>query len=213
MQNRYNILQSGFITLENPLLLTPKSRESEFEFDAYILNKPLSDNENLFFYHKGVEELYEDYCKNTAAYACLEKQEAFILVALDAFSKLTFASWIALQNENPRITELHYEFIIDTLKFIQGHGRRMSIETWGLIIDKDNLFDKKMAKKFKLDEFFNASAGAYDVLEGSDVPLYNLPYKMADLLKIWLTRPMGFNDFVMTVSLIFGKRNSRKNEV
>ena len=72
MQNRYNILQSGFISLENKLLVTPQANDSDLEFDAYILNKPYKGNENLYFYNKGVAEVYKEYNNDQRVSASFE---------------------------------------------------------------------------------------------------------------------------------------------
>jgi len=212
MQNRYNILQSGFISLENKLLVTPQANDSDLEFDAYILNKPYKGNENLYFYNKGVAEVYKEYNNDQRVSASFEFQEKAILSFMNALGTKTFAEWIELQNENVYLTTLHEKFIIDTLNFIAGEGRAMSAESWDLIIDKNNSFNKNSASKFDISKRFNSkdiifeTTGYYS--ERTKVPL--IPYNLPAMLQLWITRPLGFSDFIVTSNIIFGKKTDSK---
>jgi hypothetical protein len=212
MQNRYNILQSGFISLENKLLVTPQANSSDLEFDAYILNKPYKDNENLYFYNKGVAEVFSEYNDDQIVSTSFAFQEKAILSFMYALGTRTFAEWIELQNENVHLSALHEKFINDTLNFIAGDGRSMSADSWDLIIDKNNSFNKNSAGKFDISKRFTPK----DFLierdgywpEHTKVPL--IPYNLPTMLQIWISRPLGFSDFLVTSNIIFGKKTDSK---
>lgn len=211
MQSRYNVLQSGFISTENPMLATPGTKESDIEFDAYILNKPQKDNSNLFFYHKGIEQVYSEYNKNQRLAASFEFQEKAILAFMNALGSLNFATWCALQNDNPFLSDMHVRFIKDTAGFIAGLGRQVQPESWMLILDRNNSFSKTIGQKIDIATIFRSQKyGAFVPYPAKlDDPL-NIPVETALLLNQWFSRPQGFADFMVTSKIIFGKQSTQK---
>jgi hypothetical protein len=206
MQNRYNILQSGFLSLENKQLLTPQAVNQDLEFDAYILNKPYKDTENLFFYHKAISDLFDEYNADYRNSANFAFQEKFLIAFIDALSTQTFAQWIDLQFNNARLSEIHVKFLIDTLNFIRGMGRCISVDSWQLLIDKDNPYNKAAASKIELSDYFDSKDFIYE----NSLKLDKIPYNLPLTLQCWITQPMGFSDLVVTADIIFGKKEKSK---
>lgn len=203
MQNRYNLLQSGFLSLENKLLVTPQRQDSDLEFDAYILNKPYKNGDNVYFYHKGLDEIYKEYLADQRVSVKFDFQEKAILSFMDALSVNTFAEWVALQNNNPHLSSMHYRFILDTIAFMLGKGRSISADSWELLIDKDNVYSKKMAEKFNISTLFdNRNTGTF---------FDKLPFNLPAMLQCWISKPMGFSDFMVTAGIIFGQKAVRKS--
>lgn len=211
MQNRYNVLQSGFISTENPMLATPGTKDSDVEFDAYILNKPQKDTDNLFFYHKLVEQVYSEYNKNQNLAASFEFQEKAVLAFMNALGSLNFATWCALQNDNPFLSDMHVRFIKDTAGFIAGLGRQVQPESWMLILDRNNSFSKTIGQKIEMSTIFKSQTkDSYVLYPKSTQDHLNIPVETALLLKSWFSRPQGFADFMVTLKIIFGKQSTQK---
>lgn len=206
MQNRYNILQSGYLSLENKQLITPQAMNQDLEFDAYILNKPYKDTENLFFYHKAITDLFEEYNTDFRIAANFAFQEKVILAFIDALSVQTFAQWIDLQFENPKLSEMHSKFLVDTLNFIKGKGRSMSVDSWQLLIDKDNPYNKASATKIQISDYFKAT----DFIYSNHLEMDKIPYSLPLTLQCWIRQPMGFSDLMVTADIIFGRKDQSK---
>lgn len=211
MQSRYNVLQSGYISTENPMLATPGTKDNDIEFDAYILNKPQKDNANLFFYHKLVEQVYSDYNKDQRLAKSFEFQEKAISAFMNALGSLNFATWCALQNDNPFLSDLHVRFIKDTACFIAGLGRQVQPESWMMILDRNNFFSKNIGQKIEISKIFKSQTKDTFVLyPSSTMDNLNIPVETALLLNRWFSRPQGFADFMVTSKIIFGKQSPLK---
>jgi hypothetical protein len=131
---------------------------------------------------------------------------------MNALGTQTFAEWIDLQNENIYLNSLHEKFINDTLNFIAGEGRSVSAESWSLLIDKNNYFNKNSASKFNIAKRFSSNdyiieRNGYDP-EYTTFPL--IPYNLPTMLQLWITRPLGFSDFIVTSNIIFGRKTDLK---
>lgn len=70
------------------------------------------------------------------------------------------------------------DFIIDTMEFIDGAPRQMSIETWFTLLDRKPVQRRKNVKK--------------------------VPRMSKNYIGKWLRRPNGFQDLVFTFMVLFG---------
>lgn len=74
------------------------------------------------------------------------------------------------------------DFLVDTLEFINGDNRSLSIETWG------NYLDQKAKTPAKVP----------------DDRRINVSYAGNNYIEKWLRRPNGFSDLASTVIIMFG---------
>lgn len=200
MLDQYTILQSGFISESNPKLVRPNSEPSDTSFDAYILNKASLINNNIYFYHKGVESIYDDFKKDSRLLGNFGFREKAIMEFYDAVGKAFMNLWIIQQRNNPHLTELHGEFLLDMLSFVNTGVRRVQPENWELIISKDNFFNKKPYTPITSIEISKTNS-FISVANSSST---NIDSFVAD----WISKPMGFSDFLVTIGTIFGIRTS-----
>ncbi len=196
MPERFSVLQSGFISADNKNLVRPEDNgASGLEFDAYILNHPHSERGGEYFYHVGVDELYSKYCADQRVILDFDFREKYILAFYDALVLRSFMDWATLQNDQPHLSTLHTKFLLDTLSFVATGQREMQPESWDLLIDKSNNFDKSIGSKIDSSIF---------VARGM------IPNNIVEFLQLWHYRPMGFADFVVTTGIIFARREGRK---
>ncbi len=200
MITKNNVLQSGFICPENANLVRPTDKESDLEFDAYILNKPYQNSDNIYYYHRQLDSLYTEYKKDQRLSLDFDFREKVIMAVMDAIHTPTLAQWVDMQNSNPRLSSLHSAFVDDMLKFITGKQRSVQPESWELLIDKNNTYDKKTYKKTDIRNYFTVN---YQV--------DRVPMNLSGTLSNWLSRPMGFSDMIVTMGIIFSEQKGNKN--
>ena len=194
MLDKYSILQSGFLSLGNPKLTRPTEQPSDMSFDAYILNKSFNIDTNVYFFHSALDHLYKEYKKDQRLSLDFDFREKVFIEFYDAIGMSTLEAWIDIQVNNPNLSVLHSKFLIDMLMFISGRTRTIQPENWELIISKDNSFNKSPFVKIKTSEFFNRDKGL-------------IPGPIDEVLLDWISKPMGFSDFIVTIGIIFGRKN------
>ncbi len=196
MLDRYNVLQSGFICIENKKLKRPNYKDEDLEFDSYILNKPQRHDDNVYFYHSGIDYYYQEYKNDQRKALNFDFREKFLLEVFDALANTSLADWVYMQNENSNLTELHREFVLDMLNFIIAGKRKVSPESWDLLITKDNVYDKRHYTAIDLKDYFKAPSTSGD----------RIPISAVGTVQTWLSKDMGFSDMIVTMGTIFGKR-------
>lgn len=200
MITKNNVLQSGFICPENANLVRPTDKESDLEFDAYILNKPYQNSDNIYYYHRQLDSLYTEYKKDQRLSLDFDFREKVIMAVMDAVHTPTLAQWVDMQNSNPRLSSLHSAFVEDMLKFITGKQRSVQPESWELLIDKNNTYDKKTYKKIDIRNYFTVN-----------YQTDRAPMNLSGTLSKWLSRPMGFSDMIVTMGVIFSEQKGNKS--
>ena len=200
MITRENVLQSGFITPENVNLVRPSDKESDLEFDAYILNKPYQSSDNIYYYHRQVDSLYSEYKNNQKLSLDFDFREKTIMAVMDAIGSPTLMQWVDVQNKNPRLSKMHGMFLEDMLNFIAGKRRSVQAESWELLIDKNNTYDKKTFEKIDVRKYFSMRP-----------ELGKIQINLSATLSSWLSQPMGFSDMIVCMGIVFGKQEGNKS--
>lgn len=101
-----------------------------------------------------------------------------------------FGQWIDAQQENPNISQTAYDMIADTLDFISGKARTISVQTRFAIMNTES------------------ANGAYNrSVEGRrSTPLRDhMRFPSNEFMYRWVNQPDGFSDMLCTTNLIFGK--------
>lgn len=110
-------------------------------------------------------------------------------VAVRLFSN-NFSRWAADQITNPFVHGYNYDFLIDTLRYLTGEQRYMSIRSWEGLVSEHRL-------------------GPYGYENHDEsVPralLASLPNDLASILSVWCGKPQGFEDLLKTLNLCFGR--------
>jgi hypothetical protein len=100
-----------------------------------------------------------------------------------------FATWLKDQQQNPQIVGFNQEFLKDTLNFIHGKDRVMSVTTWTDLLGDTGTLGKAV----------NASS-----LNPSQV-LLGRGETTIQILQAWVSRPNGVEDLMQTLYLLFGQ--------
>lgn len=106
-------------------------------------------------------------------------------VAMSLFGD--FPTFLRTQKNNPFLYGYNYEFLLDTLKFIQTGCRKVSIHNWKPLL-------AEWAEPHS-DHRQRASSGQLDKLTR---------YSGVEIVAQWCSHPGGFDDMVMTMGLMFG---------
>jgi hypothetical protein len=190
---RFAILQSGFITnLEKGLI---KNQYIKDPFVDLALDKDHLKSKSLYFYHKEINDIYEDWRGDKTLMKSMDFRERILKAAKDAFNSYSIYQWFLMQGNTETLTELHQRFIYDTLSFVQGQKRSIEAVQWirlleasektqGVKIDVDKYFDNV---NFKQEAKFSSSA-------------------LSTFLVNWTSQPNGFEDLMITLFVIFGDR-------
>ena len=150
-----------------------------------------------------VEGVYSDYIKKAVDTNTFEFRERVLSCAIDAFGTKCFLTWYLTQFSSPMASQLHNDFLEDTLRYISTGRRNMALETWQTLLrgtDEGNNIGKisQYAK-----EFFHLGDG--------NVNLANIPHNPDfDILKIiqyWCEKNNGMEDMLCTMHILFGNVN------
>lgn len=99
----------------------------------------------------------------------------------------SFTAWLELQQNNPSIAGLNLEYLVDTVRFLQGNHRQVSYPTW--------------------IELLNELGDGNVIIPRSSVSLSRPAglKETAQALQAWCRRPRGFEDLVCFLFACFGK--------
>lgn len=192
--DKYPVLQSGFISLsKDPFRLpdpsVPTIRDSVI-FEAF--KSPLQN----FFYSDIITELYDSYMANKRQIGNFEFRERVLRAAFEAFETPMVQKWIMAQQDTRVLSALHMRFIIDTIEFVvTGRDRYMQPISWVDLLEYGDT-----SHSVKVD------ANAYLKLK-NDIDRYkSIPSTFVDLIQQWTTRRNGFEDLLVSLFVIFGRR-------
>lgn len=105
-------------------------------------------------------------------------------------------NWFIAVDEDPRIQEYHYEFILDTVRFIATGQRRTSIHSWPFLISIPE--DQSVSKEHReIGKLFKE---------------YALTSKHTSLIQKWCEWPGGIDDLMFSLNILFGDRRVRDFE-
>ncbi|MCO6704706.1 hypothetical protein [Streptomyces sp. CHB9.2] len=121
-------------------------------------------------------------------------QKRALRVAMGCFSN--FALFLNTQKNNPFLYGYNYEFLLDTLKYIQTGRRRVSVQNWLALLTENpkpsNDYRERNASK-EIREFYQKVGTA--------------PSKV---VSEWISHPEGLNDLVISLYIMFGEWRNPK---
>lgn len=190
---RFAILQSGFITnLEKGLI---KNDYIKDPFVDLALDKDHLKSKSLYFYHKEINDIYEDWRGDATLMKSMEFRERIIKAAKDAFNSYSIYQWFLMQGNTETLTELHQKFIYDTLAFVQGQKRAIEAVQWIRLLEAS---EKTQGVKINVDRYFDNVNFKQEAKFSSSA--------LSTFLVLWTSRPNGFEDLMITLFVIFGDR-------
>lgn len=136
-----------------------------------------------------IDQLYMTYLKGRVNHQGWRYRRQVISVAARLLRN--FGQFLNQQSDNPYLYGFNYDFLLDTLKFIETGHRSMSVETWeGLLME-----NQPPNKDFKARPNFSVSQS----------PLSVIGSKTEDVISRWCAQPKGFEDMLKTLTVMFGK--------
>lgn len=200
--NACPILQSGFITFPGTQLNQSDNTAQTDSILSVLKTGKLSNTAtNPYFYSERVCELFNMYMSDTNLLSRFEYREMVLIEAIKLMSSngRPLSSWFQLQNESVSVTSLHKRFLQDTLQFIEGGERTVSLENWQSML----VAPKKTITELPPPVDFRIRFVSYEPSRGGLIP-----HKIDEALCLWTTRSKGFRDILMFLYVVFGKRTS-----
>lgn len=189
---KFPVMQSGFISISDEGLT--KSSIHKDIINDNILGRDYRTTENRGFHANRVVDLYEKWRADTSVLNNFEFREKLLTATIASFQINSIFKWLVLQNEKCNLTELHKQFIEDTLRFISGEDRSIQTAQWIALIEVSY---NVSGVRLNPNRWFITESNLTGAL---------LPSSMSELLRLWTMRPGGFEDLLMCVFIIFGDR-------
>lgn len=149
--------------------------------------------------NESIIELYNQVVGRQVIHTRFDFRERAIKVALRSFGIKNFLVWAELNKDSPTFTQLHADFIMDTMRFISTGKRELPVDTWERMIAPGSN-DPINKIQYKEEVIKNFPCG-YD----------NTARKISDydihkVISKWLSKPGGFSDMIVTLYILFGDR-------
>lgn len=194
----YPVLQSGFISLTQNELRKPEMVEPSFRQE--IIFKEFKIPLKKFFYNPEISELFSRWCNNPKCLKDFEFREKVIEKAFSAFSGPSFYTWLQLQNNKPTISDLHKAYLYETLEYLLlDKPRQIQSVQWVRLLEAS---EKTHSVKLDVSKYF----GQDNNINTSSV---RVPIKLSSVIGMWLKKPGGFEDLLISLFIIFGGRTNR----
>lgn len=120
---------------------------------------------------------------------CINFIENLVQVSIDAFGLSSFLEWYILQHKSPVTSELHINFLNETIDFIIFGERKTPLITWIPILS------------------LSENAGNYTVVNNNIIDKIDKAgiKTVKEAIICWISKPGGVSDFVLTLSILFGR--------
>lgn len=196
MTDVYKLLHSGFIVQDNgDLVQIPRQQKTIL---SSLIHQSLIRADTNNYYDGAVDQLYSTYNAHPGnGLSDFNFRELVLKKALMVFGD-DFKKWFRVQLQSPAFTYLHDRYLKETLLFIYDYKPRsvQHLTNYRLLIAGHD----------------NPTAGLDDPLKAyRDLPglIEQIPgEKTIDLITQWTRTMEGFQDLVMTMNVVFGRRDA-----
>lgn len=150
-----------------------------------------------------VVELYNQLIRRHVIPTDFDYRERVIKIALRAFGMDNFAQWVKINADaSPTFTQLHADFINDTIGFINTGKRQVEVTTWEKLLGpgSNDPTTKNIIDVNGLSQLPPGYSIINDMVSERDLPA---------IITKWLSHPGGFTDLVITLYTLFGEYNTR----
>lgn len=135
-----------------------------------------------------VRSLYDIYHARTAVSRSWNYRRSVIESAIRLFGN--FDVWLRDQRNNPWIVGHNRKFIEETVDFIHGKPRLLSVHVWQDLIEDTSDIGRSLS--------INAL--------GIDLSSKGRGESTTQMLQQWMSRPNGIDDLILTLNVLFGAR-------
>ena len=196
------LLQSGFITPKHPRLRksegpSPVDRIAAARYGGINREELLIEDNN--YYDPMVMSLVNEYYQNPELSNNFDFIERIIRVTKTVF-QTGFWNWLKIQNAAPTLTNLHNEFIIETLDFLNGKRRLITSTSWEVLIRYHNQSEFDRRRYLFLDQYMKDHTLNQDSEQRKSQP------DVVPIIQAWLSQESGIPDLIMTLSIIFREK-------
>lgn len=126
-----------------------------------------------------------------------EFRELVIRIALRSFGTMSFSQWLLYNLRSPALTQLHADFISDTISFITTGKRIYPVQTWDRMITA-GANDPNKPSDYSREAYSNIHCSSAVDLMRMDIPLLRI-------ITQWVGRKKGFIDLLYTLNILFGE--------
>jgi hypothetical protein len=186
------ILQSGFVCTNTSIL--KKGKVEKPNFSDIVLVKTHLKRDETNYYCEEVQSLYESYCADFSIINKFDFREQILKFAFLLFNQNSIRDWLMYQHQSPYFTETHRAFLIQTLQFVNGTQRTMSVSQWFNLLDSSD-----STSKVNLD---------LDVLIERDPSIKYMNANIHEFLKEWVCKKSGFMDLLTFMHAVYGERTT-----
>lgn len=143
-----------------------------------------------------ITALYDQMMKRSVNHNGWAYQKRVLQAAMNCFTNLPV--FLNTQKNNPFLYGYNYEFLIDTLRYIQTGRRRVSVQNWlALLLENhapnNDYRDRSSSRDIR--DFLQA-VGSTD----------------SSVVATWVSRPGGLNDLVVSLYIMFGEVRDKRSK-
>jgi hypothetical protein len=191
MFKRYPQLQSGFLAPSESMVKKPEPIPTTPA--SSLLNRQPTRTQQDLFYVPELDDLLNTIIQRPILLRDFEFQEKILETIGKAFNGMSFASFVTLQAENPAVSQVHIDFLDETIACVLGlkENRNISVSTWSSVISAANpphggFKPTVMNNKYNEYKFTQMTLGVFMLL--------------------WIKR-LGYSDLLLSMQTIFGRRS------
>lgn len=124
-------------------------------------------------------------------------REIVIRIALRSFGTMSLSNWLLANLRSPAFSQLHADFVSDTINFVRTGKRVYPIQTWERMIHP-GANDPNKPSDYTREAYSNLGCS-------SAVDLIRCDTTMLDFIHQWVCRHKGFVDLLYTLNILFGE--------
>lgn len=192
----FPVLHSGFVAASTQRLRMPQRPDASLQ--QLLISKMSKDPLFRYYYNEEVDQLYNKWSGNYSLIRDMDFRESVIVAAFRAFGMKSFYQWLVIQQGKPKYSAMHSRFLLETMAFIyNGTPRTVQTMQWVALLTASERTNKVMTD---LSAFYPPADGRTSGTVGSSA--------LVDLIPLWISRPGGIEDLLMTLNVIYGSRSS-----
>lgn len=196
--DKSHLYPSGFL---GQVLKGPDSRpETSFQDPSSTFNSYRIEDvpRQIRRYHMHLDGLYEKLLTGTRSLSSFAFRQEFFEIGFQCFTGARIGDWVLEQVKSPNLTNLHINFIEDTLRMIVNGKRRTPVSLYRDLFAKQDSVNQ-------VGDVIAISKESLDFLSqlsGTDDGKNTL---WPSVFQCWISKDGGLEDYVMTLALLFGK--------
>jgi len=201
--NKLFLLQSGFITpYEIHLNKNLANQRSDVNTAVKLTSSVLPDEWTENYYSPTVDLLFREFISTPKRIESFQFKDGIFNLALGLFLKEGLVEFIVNQSYSNYVTDRHFSFLEDVVKFILTGEQSVSMINWvGLVkLAPSTLVDRKI-------DFERVISRNTDLTHNEIKESFKLLDKSEELVLKWINQPGGIEHLLITMKIIFGNSN------